>query len=156
MGQIQLCERTARARALLLTHAQGAEHLVLAVGKIDHCQGAADRGLILRLTRGKPPQADILPNRKRKRGHTDAARHRPIAWPSSRRLMEAIGAPSKLTEPERGLSTPASSLKSVDFPAPFGPTTAVKDPGSKEAVRPRRTPVSGRYPKLKLAAASAT
>ena len=57
--------------------------------------------------------------------------------------------PGRRTEPLLG-SAPASSDTSVDFPAPFGPTTATNSPGSTvrstSAIASR--PEAARYPKL--------
>ena len=39
--------------------------------------------------------------------------------------------PSIVTLPDSGDSAPVTALSSVDLPAPFGPTTAVSDPGAK-------------------------
>src|ERR1700731_1993086 len=43
--------------------------------------------------------------------------------------MPVVLAPHTKTSPREGRSTPASALSRVDFPAPFGPTTAAIFPG---------------------------
>jgi len=49
----------------------------------------------------------------------------------------AIPAPSIMMEPERGGTTPAMALSSVDLPAPFGPVTNRISPSSTVNVTPR-------------------
>src|SRR2546425_8600198 len=46
--------------------------------------------------------------------------------------------PSSVTDPESGLRTPKMALIRVDFPAPFGPTTATISFGSRKSPTPRR------------------
>src|SRR3981081_1818619 len=46
------------------------------------------------------------------------------------------GMPDTSTLPEVGLSSPASTRRSVVFPAPFGPKTARHSPGASENVTP--------------------
>src|SRR5437899_11552577 len=46
--------------------------------------------------------------------------------------------PSSVTDPESGLRTPKMALIRVDFPAPFGPTTATISFGSRKNPTPRR------------------
>ena len=63
---------------------------------------------------------------------------RMIRWGS----IPVIGSPSNTTSPESGLSSPVMTLKSVDFPAPFGPMTARISPFATE----RETSWSARRP----------
>ena len=53
----------------------------------------------------------------------------PCAFPASSQLA--------LTEPSSGLSRPARVRESVDFPAPFAPTSAVICPGLNARLMPR-------------------
>src|ERR1700732_4429996 len=46
------------------------------------------------------------------------------------------GMPDTNTLPEVGLSSPASTRRSVVFPAPFGPKTARQSPAATEKVTP--------------------
>jgi hypothetical protein len=62
---------------------------------------------------------------------------------TARRWSEPIGAPSSSTVPARGTRTPVSARRSVDFPAPFGPTRASRSPCATDSVAPttiRRSP----------------
>src|SRR5947208_15560593 len=59
--------------------------------------------------------------------------------------------PSSVTDPSTGLSNPKIALMRVDFPAPFGPTTATISPDSSESETPRR--IGTRlYPTVRLLA----
>src|SRR5687768_17663581 len=54
-----------------------------------------------------------------RRRHTRCSRD----WSSDVCSSDLIPAPSIMMEPERGGTTPAMALSSVDLPAPFGPVT---------------------------------
>ena len=56
-----------------------------------------------------------------------------VSPPSSR---PASSCPSITTDPEVGLSSPASRCISVDFPEPDGPMMAVNWPAGKDSVTP--------------------
>src|SRR3954468_22218452 len=61
--------------------------------------------------------------------------------------------PSTWTVPACGRSRPASTRSSVDFPAPFGPSTASSDPAGTAAVTSRS---ARRSPRRRLRPASST
>src|SRR5688572_757378 len=52
------------------------------------------------------------------------------------RAPPGSGIPARRALPEDGFSSPASTRKSVVFPAPFGPNTARQSPGASENVTP--------------------
>src|SRR5262245_48229797 len=54
------------------------------------------------------------------------------ARPSSSRLVSSV--PASQTLPEVGVSSPARSARSVDLPAPEGPTTATGSPAAMSSV----------------------
>ena len=88
---------------------------------------------------------------RRSRGRSSIRRGAVAAWPSrclddapDARVRPSIRAPSSRTLPPVGRSSPTISLRSVLFPAPFGPTTATMSPSSIPNVTPL---TAGRPPK---------
>src|SRR5512132_1411183 len=61
------------------------------------------------------------------------------AWRTSRGVFPVSRSPSSMTSPSRGRSSPLIVASSVDFPAPFGPTTQVIPPGMTCSDTPRKT-----------------
>ena len=48
--------------------------------------------------------------------------------------MPASGSPKMRTCPDEGLNSPATTLSSVDFPQPVGPTTETNSPAPTASV----------------------
>jgi hypothetical protein len=53
-----------------------------------------------------------------------------------------MSSPDKRTEPEIGRFSPAMVSMIVDFPAPFGPSSATTSPGRTSRLRSRTTGTS--------------
>src|SRR5687767_8783990 len=54
-------------------------------------------------------------------------------------FMRVTSAPAKAMRPPSGATSPVIRLKSVDFPAPFGPMTASASPSATDSVMPSAT-----------------
>src|SRR6516162_2999342 len=59
-------------------------------------------------------------------------------YPNSRQTVRGSEAPSIDTVPRVGRTSPASTRRSVVFPAPLSPRMAYKRPASNDALTPRR------------------
>ena len=51
----------------------------------------------------------------------------------------SMRSPSRVTSPSRGVSSPLTVRRTVDLPAPFGPTMQATDPFATEMSTPCRT-----------------
>ena len=71
-----------------------------------------------------------------------AARAAPRSPAPARDTRRRAPGGSRLTVPESGASSPASTRRSVDLPIPFGPTTPIRLPGVTVSEMRSRTTVS--------------
>jgi len=143
MSTIHGSPRRARAHASRFLLPREASSALLVARSASSRPNIATRWSILSVTtRGdrpiSPPQSLKWPRMDRpstsasSSGTGAAARFQPSDEVST-------GRPSQRMEPESSRISPHSSLSSVDFPEPFGPTMAVMEPGRKSALSPRRT-----------------
>jgi hypothetical protein len=71
---------------------------------------------------------------------TDRFLYTGASWATNATLFRAFGAPAgqspkTVTSPDVGTARPATMFMRVDFPAPFGPTSAARLPSGMRSVQ---------------------